>query len=90
MAYAGKQHLIAICSKLQGQHHLKVVLSIKQQAQKNRNSLCGWESNDIRSTELIRVLTVLGDANASLHKRLPRYKSAHTWCFHLKKLVTEL
>lgn len=59
-------------------------------AKKNRNSLCGWESNDIRSTELVRVLTVLGDANASLHKRLPRYKSAHTWCFHLKKLVTEL
>jgi len=71
MAYAGKQHLIAICSKLQGQLDLGVGLSIKQQAQKNRKSLCGWESNDIRSTEIVRVLIVLEDANASMHKRLP-------------------
>ncbi len=36
-----------------------------------RKSLCGWESNDIRSTEIVRVLIVLEDANASMHKRLP-------------------
>ncbi len=71
MAYAGKQYLIAIRSKLQGQHDLGVGLSIKQQAQKNRKSHCGWESNDIQSTEIVRVLIVLGDANASLHKHLP-------------------